>query len=274
MPPPADRHGPMRLSGIHVYPLKSAAGIELADAVVERRGLRHDRRWMAVDAGGKCVTGRELPRLTLVRATPAADGLLLEAPGMPRLHAATRADAATLAVDVWKSRLRAPLLGAEADAWLSTFLGTPLRLVHMDAAATRAVTSPRAMPGDVVSFADAFPVLLLSQASLDGLNARLASPVSMQRFRPNLVVDGVPAHAEDGWARIRIGEVEFEVAEPCVRCVFTTVDPVRGERDPGGEPLRTLVGYRRTPDGVAFGQLLLPRSAGTVRRGDRVDVLR
>jgi uncharacterized protein YcbX len=135
------------------------------------------------------------------------------------------------------------------------------------------MTDPHSQTGDEVSFADAFPLLLISRAALDGLNARLAKPVSMLRFRPNLVVEGVAAHAEDGWKRIRIGEVEFDVAKACTRCVFTTVDPMRGERDPDGEPLRTLIGYRRTADGVTFGQNLIPRSAGSVRVGDAVEVL-
>ena len=269
----ASQDARMHLAAIHLHPLKSAAAIAVDEAVVEPRGLRHDRRWMAVDADGGCVTGRELPRLTLVTATPVDDGLLLEAPGMPRLHAAAQPDAERIPVAVWGSRLQAPVVAAEADAWLSTFLDRPLRLVHMDDAARRKITSSRAGDGDEVSFADAFPILLVSHASLDGLNARLASPVSMLRFRPNLVVDGAAMHAEDDWSTLDIGGVVFDVAKPCIRCVFTTVDPARGERDPAGEPLRTLVGYRRTPHGVAFGQLLLPRSSGTLRRGDRVEVL-
>ena len=263
----------MHLAAIHLHPLKSSAAIAVDAAAVEPRGLRHDRRWLAVDAGGRFVTGRELARLTLIRATPVDEGLLLEAPGMPRLRVVARTDAERIPVVVWNSSLHAPAMGVEADAWLSAFIGRPLRLVHMDDAARRAITSSRADEGDEVSFADAFPVLLVSQASLDGLNARLASPVSMSRFRPNLVIDGAAAHAEDGWSKLRIGDVAFDVAKPCIRCVFTTVDPLLGERDPGGEPLRTLVGYRRTPDGVAFGQLLVPRSPGTLRRGDRVEVL-
>ena len=180
---------------------------------------------------------------------------------------------ATVPVTVWKSQLTARPAGDAADAWLSDFLGQPVRLVHMDEAITRPMTDARSLPGDEVSFADGFPLLLISRASLEGLNSRLARPVSMLQFRPNLVVDGVPAHAEDTWKRIRIGEVEFEVAKACTRCVFTTVDPLRGERDPEGEPLRTLITYRRAADGVTFGQNLIPRTLGQVRVGDAVEVL-
>lgn len=192
---------------------------------------------------------------------------------MRALHVAFPDPGASVAVSVWKSEVAAKPAGDAADAWLSEFLRQPVRLVHMDASVTRPITDVHSQLGDEVSFADAFPLLLISRAALDGLNARLARPVSMLQFRPNLVVDGVPAHAEDGWKSIRIGEVEFDVAKACTRCVFTTVDPTRGERDPDGEPLRTLIGYRRTPDGVTFGQNLIPRSMGTVNVGDRVQVL-
>ena len=262
----------MQLSGLYLYPIKSSAPLERQTARVEPRGLQYDRRWMVVDAEDRFLTGRQLPRLTLIRAQPGSDGLLLDAPGMPSLQVPFPQTEATVSVNVWKNEVTAKPAGV-ADAWLSGFLQQPVRLVHMDASVTRPMTDAKSRPGDEVSFADAFPLLLISRAALDGLNARLAKPVSMLQFRPNLVVDGVAAHAEDGWKRIRIGEVEFEVAKACTRCVFTTVDPVRGERDPDGEPLRTLIGYRRTPEGVTFGQNLIPRSWGSVRVGNAVEVL-
>ncbi len=263
----------MQLSSLYLYPIKSTAPLEVETALVEPRGLRNDRRWMVVDDGNRFLTGRQLPRLTLVRALPGANGLSLEAPGMPSLQVPFPPATATVPVVVWKSEVDALPAGATADAWLSEFLQQPVRLVHMDADVARPMTDVHSQPGDEVSFADAFPMLLISRAALDGLNARLAKPVSMLQFRPNLVVDGASAHAEDGWKRIRIGAIEFDVAKPCMRCIFTTVDPTRGERDPDGEPLRTLVGYRRTADGVAFGQNLIPRSPGTLRIGDPVEVL-
>jgi uncharacterized protein YcbX len=263
----------MQLSNIHVYPVKSTAPMERTEARVESRGLEHDRRWMIVDASGRFLTGREIARLTLIRTQPVADGLVLDAPDMPTLKVGFADTDATIPVTVWDSHVDARAMGGRAAAWLGEFLGRPARLVHMGDGATRTITSSRAQPGDDVSFADAFPLLLISHAALDGLNARLDRPVSMLRFRPNLVIDGVPAHAEDGWKRIRIGEVEFDVAKACTRCVFTTVDPALGERDPDGEPLRTLIAYRRTPEGVTFGQNLIPRSTGTVRIGDRVEVV-
>ena len=264
----------MQLSGLYLYPVKSAAPRAVGQAMVEPRGLQYDRRWMVVDEAGKFLTGRQLPQLTLVRATPDTTGLTLEAPGMPPLRVTPGEASGTLPVTVWKRAVDPLLSGTVADAWLSTYLQRPVRLVYMDAYAHRPVQSARARPGDEVSFADGHPLMLITQSALDALNARLAKPVSMLQFRPNLVVDGAPAHAEDEWTRVRIGEVVFDVAKACTRCVFVTVDPTRGERDPDGEPLRTLTRYRRTEEGVTFGQHLIPRSLGTIRLGDPVEPLR
>jgi uncharacterized protein YcbX len=262
------------LASLHIYPLKSCAALALDQAEVQPRGLAHDRRWMAVDANGKFLTGREQARLTLIRARPFGAGLQLDAPGMPTLTLlAPTSDGARIDSQVWDDTLM-PLLAAEpAHAWLSEFLGVPCRVVYMDADCLRPADRKYARAGDEVSFADGFPLLLISQAALDHLNAKLAQAISILRFRPNLVVSGTAAHAEDGWQRVRIGTLEFDLVKPCTRCVFTTVDFERGERDPSGEPLRTLMGYRRTPKGITFGQNLIPRGAGILRIGDPVEVL-
>jgi len=266
------------LASIHIYPLKSCAPLALDAAQVQTRGLERDRRWMVVDAEDRFVTGRQVPRLTLIRALPDNDALRLSAPDMPDLHVAPPpAEGARIASAVWGAPVR-PLLAADAaHAWISTFLGVPSRLVYMDDACVRPVKAKYdgkyGIDGDEVSFADAFPLLLISQASLDGLNARLKAPVPMLRFRPNLVIANTAAHAEDGWKRIRVGEVEFDLVKTCVRCVFTTVDFERGAFDLSGEPLRTLIQYRRSADGVTFGQNLIPRSAGTIRVGEPVEVI-
>ncbi len=266
------------LAAIHVYPLKSCAPLTLDAAVVEPRGLADDRRWMVVDAEGKFLTGRQHPRLTLISASPDATGLRLSATGMPALSVEPpRDNGARIDTAVWGARVN-PLLAAEsAHAWISTFLGVPCRLVYMDSACQRAVKAKYdgkyGEDGDIVSLADAFPLLLISQAALDQLNGRLPHAVPMLRFRPNLVIADTTAHAEDSWKRIRIGNIAFDVVKPCIRCVFTTVDFERGQFDPSGEPLRTLISYRRTPEGVAFGQNLIPRGIGTLCVGDTVEVL-
>lgn len=264
----------MHLAAIHLHPLKSGATIPLEEARVERRGLEHDRRWMVVDPSGRFVTGRQEPRLVLVRATPYAGGIELAAPGVAPLRVlAPDGNADRIAAGVWGDTVDAAACDGAADAWLSRWLGRPVRLAYMDALARRPVDPKYAHEDDRVSFADAFPLLLLTTGSLAGLNARLASPVPVERFRPNLVVEAPNPHAEDGWKRIRIGTLEFDLVKPCTRCVFTTVDPASGTFDAAGEPLQTLKGYRRTPSGVTFGQNLIPRGFGTLRRGDAIEVL-
>ncbi|MBL8297205.1 MAG: MOSC domain-containing protein [Rhodanobacteraceae bacterium] len=265
---------PTILSSLHIYPVKSCAALSPASVRVERRGLADDRRWLVVDANGQFVTGRLYSRLPLVRATPLAQGLRLEAPEMPVLEIALpAADGQRRDVTIWHSTVSAACTDAAAAAWFSRFLGADLSLVYMDEAAQRSISPDYSQPGDEVSFADGYPQLLISSAALDALNARLSEPVSMLRFRPNLVVSGTEPHAEDSWKRLRIGSVEFDLVKPCVRCVFTTVDPLRGERNADGEPLKTLTAYRRTPKGVTFGQNLIPRGSGVISVGDPVEVL-
>ena len=261
------------LSALHVFPLKSCAPLVLDAATLEPRGLRHDRRWIVADATGRFLTGRQHPRLTLLRVVPDDDGIVVSAPDRPPLRLRPPADAPRAPIRIWSDTVAALPAGDEADAWISSFLGIPARIAYMDDACVRAVSPDYARHGEEVSFADAFPLLLISQAALDALNSRLAAPVPMLRFRPNLVIANTAPHAEDGWKRIRVGAIELDIVKPCVRCVFTTVDFEHGRFDPTGEPLRTLTTYRRGERGVTFGQNAIPRNVGTLRVGDPVEVL-
>jgi hypothetical protein len=261
------------LSGLHIYPVKSCAALSPDQAHVEPRGLAGDRRWMVVDADGKFVTARKYPRMVLIRVESGPDSLQLAAPGMPDLQLRPALEGTRVAANVWDSNVTALPAEEEADAWISRYLDFPARFVHMDPDCKRAIDARYAPSAEEVSFADGFPLLVISQAALDELNRKLVEPVEMLRFRPNLIVAGTAAHAEDGWRSIRIGEVHFDVVKACVRCVFTTVPPALGEFDPSGEPLRTLLGYRRTEKGVTFGQNLIPRNSGVIRLGDRIEVL-
>lgn len=264
----------MHLAAIHVHPLKSGATLALDAARVERRGLEHDRRWLVVDASGRFVTGRQEPHLVLIRAAPFAGGITLEAPAIAPLRVlAPEGNADRVEVTVWDDRIDAAACDGAADAWLTRYLGRPARLAYMDALAPRMVDPEYAQVGDRVSFADGFPLLLIGTGAIDDLNARLSTPLPVERFRPNLVVETETPHAEDGWARIRIGALELDLVKPCTRCVFTTVDPSSGTFDRSGEPLATLKTYRRTPNGITFGQNAIPRSFGELRLGDRVEVL-
>lgn len=264
----------MHIASLHLHPLKSCAQLDVDALEITPRGPAGDRRWMIVDVDGRFVTARQRPEVVGIRAVPVAGGLRLDAPGMPTLHVPIPApDATRQAASIWKDTVQALRCTPDADGWVTRYLGRPASLVHMDETVERPVDPAYAAPGDIVSFADAYPLLVISQAALDGLNARLARPVPMARFRPNLVVAASAAHAEDGWRRVRIGDIDFDAVKACTRCVFTTVDPASMTRDPDGEPLRTLTTYRRTPAGVTFGMNLIPRGTGMVRRGDAVSVL-
>lgn len=260
----------MQLAQIHVHPLKSCRANLVEQARVEPMGLEHDRRWMLVDEHGQFMTGRQYPRLVLLEVAADADGATFTAPGMDALRVGHTELAEALPVAVWRSPFVARTGCDEADFWFSDWLGVVCRLVYIDAATTRRTSADPSVP---VGFADGYPLLLIGTASLDDLNRRLAVPVSMRQFRPNLVVATKQAFAEDGWRRIRVGEVEFENVKPCARCIFTTVHPDTAGFESAQQPLATLNSYRQTEAGTLFGVNLVARSAGVVRLGDPVVVL-
>lgn len=269
---------PINLSALHVYPVKGCRGMSPPAAWAGPRGLDGDRRWMIVDGAGVFITQRTHPHLALIAPEPVPGALVLRAPGVPPLtvplgdHGGPALDTGSVEVTVWRDEALARDAGDEAAAWLSAYVGEPVRLVHMPEDTHRPVDPHYAVPGDIVSFADGFPWLLISEGSLDDLNGRLARPIPMDRFRPNLVVKGCEPFAEDTWKRIRIGDAVFRVVKPCARCVVTTTDQETGEPE-GPEPLRTLATYRRVGDGVMFGQNLLAEQTGQLRVGDAVEIL-
>ncbi|HEX5756329.1 MAG TPA: MOSC domain-containing protein [Arenimonas sp.] len=263
----------MQLSALHIHPVKSCAALSPESIRVESRGAVDDRRWMLVDPEGRFITGRQLPLLVRLQAEPVDGGLQLRLGDASHFVPAPAATAARHEVVIWKDRVSAALADAASSVWLSEQFSRPVQLVHMDEAAHRPVSLTHGQPGDEVSFADGYPLLLLSQGAVDALSQRVGRPMDARRFRPNLIVSGTAPHAEDNWRRVRIGGIRFDVVKPCVRCVFTTVDPERGEREPDGEPLATLKTYRRMGDGVTFGMNLIPRDTGVVSVGDAVEVL-
>lgn len=263
----------LRIESLHTYPVKSCAALAHDTAHVDARGLAGDRRYMVVDANGRFVTGRERPELVLVAARPRPDGLTLTAPGMDDLDVDTPQGPA-VDVRIWRDDTTARRAGPDADAWFSDYLGRDCRLVYQDEEDLRPARTVRGDPSDApVSFADGYPLLLIGTASLADLNTRLSTPVAMSRFRPNVVVSTQTPYVEDTWRAVRIGGVEFDVIKRCARCIFTTVDPLSGEKHPGGEPLKTLRNYRLDKEarGVMFGVNLIPRGPGTVARAMAVE---
>ncbi|WP_418955625.1 MOSC domain-containing protein [Streptomyces tritici] len=268
------------LRSVHIHPVKAMRGFAPAEAEVQPWGLAGDRRWTVVDGSGEVVTQRKHPRMALAAAELLPDGdIRLSAPGLEPLTVAVPEPAGTVRVEVFGTPVEAVPAGGAADAWFSDYLDADVRLVHMDDPAVRRPVDPKyALPGETVSFADGYPLLVTATASLDALNSLIAQgdhadegPLPMNRFRPNLVVDGTGPWAEDGWTRLAVGEVTFRVAKPSGRCVVTTTDQLTGER--GKEPLRTLGTHRRQGNKLVFGQNLVPEHTGTVRVGDEVKIL-
>ena len=256
------------LRAIWIYPVKSLCGTRLEEAWVDDRGIAGDRRFVVVDARGRFVTQREQP--SLARLVPRLDGeaLAIEAPGGARVVLDVAAPGAPLEVTVWDDRVRALDAGEEAARFLGDFLGAPHRLARMPEGTVRAADPRDARPGDRVAFQDGFPFLLAGEASLAAVAAGLSAPIDMRRFRPNLVVGGAPAFAEDEWGTLRVGEVTFHARKRCPRCVVVDVDPDRGER--GAGVLSELARTRTFERAARFGQNLVHDGPGRVRVGDRV----
>jgi uncharacterized protein len=275
---------PLQLADIWRYPVKSCRGEQLGAAVVEPWGLAGDRRWMVVDGAGEAVTAREYPPMVLVTPRLDGDSIRLTSPGLPELTVPVPSCEALVPVSVHGNGLAAVPAGDEASEWLGKIIGEPVRLVYLDDPTRRAPNPAYSQPADRVSFADGYPLLLTTPGSLDALNDWILEgrytaegPLPMTRFRPSVVVTGAPAWAEDGWRRLRIGQVTFRVAKLSDRCVLTTVDPRTAVK--GREPLVTLARHRSWGGKIWFGANLIPdtpealRAAGVITVGDPVTIL-
>lgn len=266
MPQPSSDAVP-RLTGLHVYPIKSAAGLAPAAWDVDDFGLRYDRRWMVVDPAGEMISQRTHPRLALVRPAIGDGTLRIETAGMPALELPLApAPAVTTPATIWDDTCAAGWTGERAARWFSDVLETDCSLVYMPETTVRPADTTYAPPGHRVSFADGFAFLLISEESLADLNGRMPAPLPMNRFRPNLVIAGGAPFGEDALGSFRIGALRFQVVKPCDRCVLTTTDQATGER--GLEPLRTLATYRRHDGKVLFGQNVVHEGTGRLAVGD------
>jgi uncharacterized protein YcbX len=261
----------LTLSGLVVYPIKSAGGIPVETWAVDDFGLRHDRRWMLVDGRSRMITQRTHPRLALARPAIEDEQLVVRGGDQAPLVLPLRpAPAVSASVTIWNDRCEALWQGEAAARWFSRLLGAEASLVHMPETTWRPVEPKRAPAASRVSFADAFPFLLLSEESLGDLNRRMATPLPMNRFRPNLVIRGGAAFCEDELGDFAIGDIDFRAVKPCDRCVLTTTDQETAKR--GAEPLRTLATFRKRDGKVYFGQNLLHAGLGRLSIGDSVKV--
>ncbi|MEI6290548.1 MAG: MOSC N-terminal beta barrel domain-containing protein [Chloroflexota bacterium] len=261
------------LSSITIYPVKSMKGHHLNSARVENMGLVNDRRLMLVGQNGKFLTQREHARIALINPELAGDGLILSAPGMEMIKIPITLSGKRWAVEIWNSKeVQSIDQGDEIFKWLSEFLKMPAHLVKIDPEYKREIDHNFAIhPSNQVSFADGYPILVTAQSSLDDLNSKLEVPVPMDRFRPNIVVNGSEPFSEDSWKIIKIGEAEFALVKPCARCNVPGIDQETAISSK--EPIRTLSRYRNFNHKVMFGVNIIPIKTGKITVGDTVEIL-
>ncbi len=262
------------LTEINIYPIKSLGGISLQNSEVTDRGLKHDRRWLIINNEEKFITQRTHPQLALIKTKINGNKLILGhktkeiSPLVIPIH---HESVETVLVSIWQDLVEARVVGKYADEWLSDASGIKCRLVYMHDETQRLVDRAFAADNEIVSFADAYPFMMIGQSSLDDLNSRLKEKLPMNRFRPNFVFSGGDPFSEDKWKKIRIGEVVFNLVKPCSRCVTTTVNQDTAEKKE--EPLKTLSTYRRVNNKIYFGQNLLYEGNGTLNVGDEIKIL-
>lgn len=260
------------LTGIFIYPVKSGRGIALSEARLGDRGLEHDRRFLIVDANGRFVTQRDDPTLALLSTAIVGDQLALSFEGAQLRVPLVPNQGSPRRVRVFADEIDGALdLGPAPHDFLRAAFGRPLWLVFMPDQVQRQVDPKYASAQDIVGFADGFPYLLTNESSLSALNVHLSNPVPMRRFRPNFVIEGADAYAEDHFGDLTIGKIPFRALKPCSRCVIVDTDPDLGVRSPG--PLAALAHTHTIGKRAMFGQNLVARGAGVVRVGDPVVVL-
>lgn len=265
----------LTLSEIWVYPIKSLGGIRRQKARLTERGLEWDRRWMLLDAEGQFMTQRQTAAMALLEVSLQQNQLevRLRTKNIAPLQVPFQPESPAELVEapIWDDTSKAIIVSQEANSWFSEVLQQPCQLVYMPDESQRCTSGKTSGRIQKVSFADEYPALIIGQASLDDLNQKLAEPLPMNRFRPNLVFTGGMPYEEDGWHALTIGNNRFWAEKPCARCVLTTIDQQTGEK--GKEPLTTLATYRKWNNKLLFGQNLMYEAGGLIKTGDTIEVL-
>lgn len=263
------------LSEINVYPIKSLGGISLKTAKVEKKGLQFDRRWMLVDDENKFISQRAHPQMSLIKVEIGVNGLKVnhkkyfgENIFIPFVNSCEEEE---IEVKIWDDLCKAKALNKNYGNWFSKILGIKCKLVYMPSDTNRKVDLKFSHGNEIVSFADAYPFLLIGQSSLNELNSKLKEPVPVNRFRPNLVFTGGNPFVEDKWKKFKIADVEFECVKPCARCTVTTVNQDTAET--GKEPLATLSSFRKFGNKILFGQNLIHSGEGNIKVGDELEMI-
>ena len=265
----------IKIESLHIYPIKSLAGISLRESKVTNRGLAYDRRWMLVDEKNQFISQREHPRLSLLQPEIKNQEMFVhDRSGVKESLAfkLNEPNSEPEQVTIWDDTIPAKPLSDTVNQWFSAYLQASVRLFHMHEESIRQADQRYAMTAnDKVSFADGYPVLLLSEATLNLLNSKLESPLSMDRFRPNVVVSGTTPHEEDTWREINTKKQKLFGVKPCARCTITTIDQDSAKF--GKEPLKTLATYRKTGNKVLFGENFIPKEEGMLGVGDEIQII-
>lgn len=264
------------VSQLFIYPIKSLGGISVNTAIVTDRGLQYDRRYMLVNEKNIFLTQREIPAMALLRCAIEADDLVLwhkdnDADKL-RIQLIPEVYETSTNAKIWDDLCSGLYIGEFADKWFSDQLKIQCRLVYMPDSTRRQVNPVYAEPGDITSFSDAYPVLLIGQSSLDDLNSRLNEPLPMNRFRPNIVMAGGEPFDEDTMEQFGIGQINFFGVKLCDRCIVTTTNQETAIK--GKEPLKTLATYRMKNNNVYFGQNVLCGGEGEIRVGDKIEIIK
>ena len=262
------------ICSLYIYPVKSVSGIAVDEAVAEEKGFRHDRRWMLIDDQNRFITQRKFHDLALVDASIEEGSIRLSYRKWPESHAEAPLETThgkLIKSHIWHDEVEVLWPGLSADEWFSKILKIPCKLVFMPHDAKRQIDTDWVSEPMNTSLSDGYPYLITNEASLNDLNQKSGTELTMRRFRPNIVVSGAAPFAEDKWKRIRIGEAVFRIIKPCARCVVTTIDPETGQK--GREPLKTLSTYRKEGHKILFGQNTILEKGGMVRAGDKIELL-
>lgn len=265
----------LKISQLFIYPIKSLRGISLSSSMVTDRGLQYDRRWMLVDENNNFLTLREYPKMTLLKVELKKDGLRiqsLENTGSDLNIPFHAVDVDLERVTIWNATVEAKRVGKEADNWFSEMIGGYCKLVFMPESSMRPVdtTSGYAPKEKFTSFADAYPFLMVGEASMDDLNSRMKVPQSINRFRPNIVFSGGDPYQEDMIEDFTIGDIQFTGLENCARCPIPTIDPETGVFNTDKEPIRTLSKFRLRNKNIEFGRNVVHKGTGMIAVGDEI----
>lgn len=258
------------VSELYIYPLKSGRGLSLPHVNYNARGPALDRQWMVINSKNRFLTQRQKAHMCLIETSIADDALILNAPGMEELSLSFYES--EIDVTVWQDNVTALDCGSKAASWISRYLETSdCRIVIMPESTKRLVDENYATQQQTVSFADGFPSLIISQASLDDFNQKIDTPISMINFRPNIVISDCAPYAEDNWKELRINGIQFSLVKPCSRCIMPSINPETGAKQM--EVLHALNKYRRKDKATYFGQNALHNTSGIINVGDKVEII-